>query len=176
MHKRSSWQKVKDTLTFPVRAFTLFEKDRWTLSSLATERFDYVAREVRGKCLDIGCGKHNRFINKFLNHKGVGIDVYAYEGLTSKNIIEDMTHLPYKDGSFETVTFIANINHIPRPLRSKELAEAYRVLKPNGKIIVTMGNPVAEWLVHKIVYLYDRFLGTYVYRLEKIENTNTIFW
>ena len=87
-----------------------------------------------------------------------------------------MTHLPYKDGSFETVTFIANINHIPRPLRSKELAEAYRVLKPNGKIIVTMGNPVAEWLVHKIVYLYDRFLGTYVYRLEKIENTNTIFW
>src|SRR3989344_2419293 len=59
MHKRSSWQKVKDTLTFPVRAFTLFEKDRWTLSSLATERFDYVAREVRGKCLDIGCGKHN---------------------------------------------------------------------------------------------------------------------
>ena len=33
---------------------------------------------------------------------------------------------------------------------------------PAGKIIVTMGNPIAEILVHKVVWFSDRFLGTNV--------------
>ena len=40
------------------------------------------------------------------------------------------------------------------------MAEAYRCLKPGGNIIVTMGNPVAEILVHKIVSWYDKLFGT----------------
>jgi hypothetical protein len=37
---RSRGQKVKDFVTFPLRAVTLFEDARWGLSDLATERFD----------------------------------------------------------------------------------------------------------------------------------------
>jgi hypothetical protein len=49
-------QKIADFATFPLRAISLFESDCWGLSSLLSERFDYVADEVIGYCLDIGCG------------------------------------------------------------------------------------------------------------------------
>jgi ubiquinone/menaquinone biosynthesis C-methylase UbiE len=74
--------------------------------------------------------------------------------------VADPTHLPFADGSFETVTFIANLNHVPRSLRDAELAEAHRCLAPQGRIVVTMGNPVAEILVHKVIALSDRHFGT----------------
>ena len=73
---RSINQAIKDFFTFPIRAFTLFEKDKFGLSSLQTERYDYVSKEVTGKCLDIGCGRYNRFIKQFVKNNGIGIDVY----------------------------------------------------------------------------------------------------
>ena len=157
---RNGFQKVKDFATFPLRAITLFYEDRWGLSSLATERFDYVRREVRGYCLDVGCGPNNRFINSYMDGNGKGIDVFPYDGLTEENIVTDMLHLPFEDSSFDSVTFIANLNHVPRSLRDGELAEAYRCLRPGGNIVVTMGSPIAEILVHKVVGAYDRLFGT----------------
>lgn len=158
--RRSNRQKWLDFLTFPLRALTLFERDRWSLSSLATERFDYVAREVRGYCLDVGCGRHNRFVREFLEGDGKGIDVFPYEGLSEENLVTDLTRFPFPDASFDSLTFIANLNHVPKSQRDVELAEAYRCLKGGGNIIVTMGNPLAEILVHKLVAFYDRVLGT----------------
>lgn len=149
-----------DLLTFPIRAFTLFEDDRGHLSSLATERFDYVRREVRGRCLDIGCGRHNRFVTGHLGGHGVGIDVHPYDGLGPEHLVPDPTQLPFDSESFGTVTFIANLNHVPRSKRDDELREAFRCLAPGGRIVVTMGNPVAEILVHRVVAAYDRLLGT----------------
>lgn len=159
---RSNWQEIKDTLFFPLRAITIFHEDRWGLSALSTERFDYVSREVQGYCLDVGCGKENRFVQQFLGGHGRGVDVFPYEGLLPENLVSDLTNFPFDDASFETVTFIANLNHVPRSLRDVELAEAYRCLKPGGKIIVTMGNPATELLVHKVVYWHDRLFGTNV--------------
>ncbi|MCD6406213.1 MAG: class I SAM-dependent methyltransferase [Planctomycetes bacterium] len=161
VRRRSGWQAAKDAVAFPLRAVTLFQDDRWGLSSLASERFGYVALFVGGECLDVGCGPHNRLVTEWLGGAGKGIDVFAYEGLTDEHIVEDITHFPFPDESFMTVTFIANLNHVPRPLRDVELAEAHRVLAPGGNIVVTMGNPVAEVLVHKVVAVYDRLFGTH---------------
>ena len=158
--KRNEAQRIKDFVTFPVRAVLPFPKgDRWGLSSRESERFDYAAREVIGYCLDVGCGKNNRFVTEYLGGYGKGIDVYPYEGLTEENIVEDITRFPFDDASFDSVTFIANINHIPEPLRDAELTEAYRCLKPGGNTIVTMGHPIAELLVHQVVWLHDKLLG-----------------
>jgi SAM-dependent methyltransferase len=162
LRRRTSLRKIADLVTFPARALTLFHEDRWGFSCLASERFEYVAREVQGYCLDIGCGYHNRFVNEWLAGNGQGIDVFQYKGLTSDQIVEDMTQLPFQTASFDSVTFIANINHVPRSKRDRELAEAHRCLKPKGNIIVTMGNPLAELAVHKVVEVYDRLLGTHV--------------
>ncbi len=158
--KRTCIQACKDFISFPLRAVTLFEDDKWGLTSLASERFDYVAREVRGYCLDVGCGRNNKFINEVLNGNGKGIDVFRYEGLTDENYVEDITHFPFDDESFDSVTFIANINHVPEPVRDAELAEAFRCLRRGGNIIVTMGHPLAEVLVHKVVAVYDRIFKT----------------
>lgn len=157
--RRTCFQKIKDFLTFPLRAFTLFYADRFGLSALASERYDYAAAEVTGYCLDVGCGS-NRLVTRYLGGNGLGIDVYPYEGSGETNIVPDLTHLPYPDSSFASVTFIANLNHVPEPLRDPELAEAYRVLRPGGNIIVTMGLPIVEILVHKVVWFYDRVFGT----------------
>ena len=160
--RRSPARKIVDFLSFPLRAVTLFHDDRLGLSALASERFDYVAREVSGYCLDVGCGRHNRFVREFLQGNGRGIDLFTYEGLTAENLAADLTRLPFADQSFATVTFIANLNHCPRPQRDGELREAFRVLRPGGKIIVTMGNPLAEILVHRLVRLYDQLFRTNV--------------
>ncbi|UCC31079.1 MAG: class I SAM-dependent methyltransferase [Phycisphaerales bacterium] len=157
---RTRKQKIKDFLTFPLRAVALFEFDRWGLTSLRSERFDYAAPEVRGHCLDVGCGRHDLFIAKYCRRHGKGIDVYPYEGLTEAHLVEDITHFPFDDASFDTVTFIASINHVPRSKRDIELAEAYRCLRDGGNIVLTMGKPVAELAAHLAIYTYDKLFGT----------------
>lgn len=159
---RSRGQIVKDFVTFPLRAVLPVQETKWGLTSRPDERFEYVAREISGRVLDIGCGRNNAFISKYASADGVGIDVFRYEGLNDENIIEDMTHLPYPNESFDTVTFIANFNHIPEPLRDAELREAYRVLREGGKVVVTMGNPIAELTIHRLVHTYDRVFGTHL--------------
>jgi len=151
---RTYVQKLKDLITFPLRAICLFTVDKMGLSSLKSERFDYVAREVSGLCLDMGCGRRNTFVTKYLGGRGVGLDVFPYEGLVDSNVVPDPTQLSYQNNSFDTVTLIAVIHHIPKPIREKELSELWRVLK--GKIIITTPNPLAGFLVHRLVHLYHK--------------------
>ena len=159
--KRTVYQKALDFLAVPVRGMALHgARDRWGLSSLANERFDAASDHVVGRCLDVGCGRHNRFVREYLGGNGRGIDVYPYEGLAPEELVEDMRRFPFEDSTFDSVSFIANLNHVPESLRDVELGEAHRVLRPGGNIIVTMGNPVAEVAAHKLVSLYDRLLGT----------------
>jgi len=160
IHGRPFIQEIKDFLTFPLRSLVLFYSDKWGLSSLASERYYFVSREVTGYCLDVGCGRNNRFITEFLNGNGKGIDVFPYEGLSEENIVRDISCFPFISETFDSVTFIANINHIPKSLRDIELVEAYRVLKTGGNVIVTMGNPLAEILAHKAIALYDKVFKT----------------
>jgi SAM-dependent methyltransferase len=157
---RTRRQKALDTITFPVRAVTTFQQDRWGLTCLRNERFHYVAEHVQGRTLDMGCGRHNLFIREFLGGNGVGVDVFQYEGLSEAILLEDPSRFPFAEGEFDSVTFIASLNHVPEPLRDPELSEAFRVLRPGGNVIVTMGHPVAEVAVHKLVHVYDRLFGT----------------
>lgn len=154
---RSNYNRLLDTATFPVRAFLAFGRTEFRLfglSSFSDERYDYVAKEVVGYCLDIGCG-NNRFIKENLKDNGIGIDFYKHEGLSDNEVVTDPTHLPFESLSFDSVTFIANINHVPKQVRDQELGEAYRCLKSGGNIIITNGNPIAEIIVHNMGFLYE---------------------
>jgi SAM-dependent methyltransferase len=158
--RRTRRQATLDFATFPVRAVLPWRDDRWGLTSRRSERFIEVASRVQGHTLDIGCGRHDIFVREFLGGRGLGIDVFAYDGLEPNQIVEDMRRLPYAEGSFDTVTMVATLNHIPERDRDAELAEAHRCLRSGGNIVVTMGHPVAEWAIHKLVAFYDRVLGT----------------
>jgi len=160
--KRSRWKVIVDFLTFPVRVLLLFQKGRWGLTCRQMERFYYVASVTGERCLDIGCGRYNRFIRTFKKERGVGLDVYPYEGLLEKEVVEDLTRFNFPNSSFNSVTFIASVNHIPARDRDTELGEAFRCLKDGGNIVITMGNPLAEIVIHWLARISDRFLGTRV--------------
>jgi len=158
--RRTRAQAVVDCATFPVRAVLPWRDDRWGLTSRRSERFIEVASRVRGRTLDVGCGRHDIFVREFLDGDGIGIDVYAYDGLLPSQIVEDMHGLPFDDASFDTVTLVATLNHVPERDRDAELGEMWRCLRPGGNVIVTMGHPFAEWAIHRLVAFYDRVLGT----------------
>ncbi|MGV8025798.1 MAG: class I SAM-dependent methyltransferase [Anaerolineaceae bacterium] len=158
--KKSKYSPLKDFVFFPLRTLLLIEESKWGLTSLRDERFHYVKKYAIGRCLDIGCGKNNIFIKQFLNNNGVGLDIFPYEGLTDENLVDNFREFPFPQNSFDTVTFIANFNHIPKDLRDIEISEAYRVLKIGGRIIITMGSPIAELLAHLNVWLQDNLFGT----------------
>jgi hypothetical protein len=55
MKKRHSIEReIKDFVMFPLRAVTIFHEDKWGVSSLASERFGSVAREVTGPRIERG--------------------------------------------------------------------------------------------------------------------------
>lgn len=145
--------KIPDFLFFPVRALFVHEENRWGLTSLRYERMAYAAKETTGYTLDVGCGRHNKFIREFLGGNGKGVDAFLREGLTDDQVIKDPAHFPFPDNTFDSATFISSLNHIPRDLRLSELKETYRCLKPGGKIVVTMGT----WLIKSLSYPWVAF-------------------
>lgn len=50
----------------------------------------------------------------------------------------DATKLPYADASFDAITSISVIEHIPNQGDSQAIQELWRVLKPGGKLILTL--------------------------------------
>jgi SAM-dependent methyltransferase len=115
---------------------------------LARQRRAVVLRHARGRLLDVGCGD-NRLVREYGD--GIGVDVYNWGDVDI--LIEDAGKLPFDDNSFDTVSFVACLNHIPN--REEALREAYRVLRPGGLVLITMIPPLISVVWHRIVYKYD---------------------
>lgn len=150
-------QKLRDLIGFPLRAFLINEKwqARLGLTTLADERARAVAARLEGRALDIGCGS-NRLIRAWraAGNEGIGVDVFNFDGV---DMVVDTAALPFKDGEFDTVAMMACLNHIPGTKRPLVLAEAYRVLRPGGKLVATMIDPVVGWFCHKLTWWdYDQ--------------------
>jgi ubiquinone/menaquinone biosynthesis C-methylase UbiE len=60
--------------------------------------------------------------------------------------------MPFKSSKFDTACLIACLNHIPKSNREKVLSEIYRLLKDEGRLIVTMLSPFVGNLCHKLVW------------------------
>jgi len=91
-----------------------------------------VIPHIRGRLLDMGCGL-NELVRTY-SGDGTGVDVYQWGDVDV--VVDDAARLPFDDEEFETVTVVAALNHIPN--RAEALGEVYRVLRPGGRIIVTM--------------------------------------
>jgi SAM-dependent methyltransferase len=113
------------------------------LTTLEDERLSEVFPLVRGRLLDIGAGQ-NTLVKRYGN--GIGVDVFDWE--SGALVLEDCSRLPFPDSSFDTVTFVACLNHIPN--RSEVLIEAARVLRHGGRLIITMIDPILGEVGHKI--------------------------
>jgi SAM-dependent methyltransferase len=107
---------------------------------------------VRGRLLDIGCGT-NELVRRYRGsgEEGVGVDVYPWPNVDL--LVEDTAKLPYPDESFDSITFVACLNHIPN--RQDVLREAKRLLAPSGRIVLTNLTPTISWLWHRWAFWDD---------------------
>lgn len=108
--------------------------------------------------LDIGCGD-GFFAQVVLSQKtstpvpviDIGLDLKSsrikeatVRGTYQKTVIYDGKHMPFADRTFNTIISNSVLEHIPNI--SEVLKEAYRVLKPNGTMLVTViAKPWAEY-------------------------------
>lgn len=160
-------QKLADAIFVSIRfAFPDLFVERIGLTSLRVERFHHVLKHMEGKCLDIGC--HDNILlrvykemHKSSNYvqKSIGVDTHKWTDGQMKGIeiIESAGNLPFEDCSFDTVSIIASLNHIPN--RIDAVKEAYRVLKPNGVLIITMISQIVGNISHRV-----RFWGEHSHR------------
>ena len=116
---------------------------------LLDKRIKIVLPYLEGSLLDIGCGT-NKLVRSY-SGKGVGTDVYQWGDVDV--LVEDTAKLPFDEKTFDTITFVATLNHIPN--RTEVLLEAKRVLKDSGKLIVTMIPPKISRVWHWIRKPWD---------------------
>lgn len=98
--------------------------------------------------LDAGCGP-GRSTLRMSGENGVGLDIsreqlsLAKERVTARLVQGDMTALPFASDSFDAVSAMYSLIHVPVDNHRTALAEFARVLQPGGTLLVTEGG--VEW-------------------------------
>lgn len=106
-----------------------------------------------GSVLDIGCG--NGSLVRALSERGfsvVGIDPQAPSG-DPRLLAAGAEALPFADQSFDAAVFLNALHHVPYALMNEALAEALRVIKPNGLMIVI--EPLARGSFFEVMRIVD---------------------
>ncbi len=106
---------------------------------------------VRGKLLDVGCGRKPYQKTYFANAESyLGTDYLTDR--STPDIVASATELPLPDCHFDTVVSTEVLEHLPEPLRA--LREMHRVLKPDGHLILSA--PM-HWPRHDLPYDFYRY-------------------
>lgn len=102
------------------------------------------------KIADIGCGNGRLYAHLKNNNKIEYIGIDNSEELLKQAKKQnpeanfqygDLTNIPIKDNSIDTVTAIASFHHLPTiDLRKKSLSEFSRILKEKGTLIISVWN------------------------------------
>lgn len=137
-----------------------FTDPRKIETDFAIGRFDrelgfLEAAGCTGSLLDVGCATGS-FIEAAKNNgyeSPTGIDISTPSILFAKNrglnaVKGNFAEGVFSENTFDVITMLATLEHVPFP--GEFVAEAARVLKPNGKLIVTVPNTQS---------MTDRILG-----------------
>lgn len=120
--------------------------------------------DASAKVLDLGCGTGRITIPIAQKaHEVTGLDISSEmisklrERVEKLNLkielhLADMEQLPFENDSFDVITCVLSLMHLPVESRQSVFIEAGRVLKPGGKMIVAVKNSIFERLCRK-----DRF-------------------
>ena len=112
----------------------------------AMYRAEVLARvnAMRGRdILEVGCGEGMMFDGTSISPVQMDVSMRRVRFARDKGqqaICGDGYHIPFADGSFSVVLLVAMLEHTSEPWRV--LAEARRVLKPGGRVIIVVPNDV----------------------------------
>ena len=142
---------------------TIYKKNEGVQSKWHTLKFRFFQQHILAtdKLLDIGCGP-GTFLGNFSQYdSAVGIDIseaqidYATKHYATPQRTFSAfsgTTLPFEDASFDAVTLIEVIEHVCPEVVAHLFTEAFRVLKPEGRLYVSTPNYGSLWpLLEKIV-------------------------
>jgi len=141
-YQKTLSQMLWDLVGAPLRMIVLpdYQSERLGFTSLRAERLRMVLPELRGRVLDVGCGDnmllrlYREKNNSSAAAESLGADVTAWSD--DVMVIENAAHFSFDDASFDTISYIACLNHIPE--RVEAIQEAARLLKPGGRVVATM--------------------------------------
>ncbi len=119
------------------------------------------------RVLELGCGTGNatRFFERYLPEDGrlVGLDssermlAAAREKLSRTELVRgDARELSFSDGEFDAVFAVYVIHHIPGADRPRALAEAARVLRSGGALVLATSSH-AQISSHPLGKFFPRF-------------------
>jgi SAM-dependent methyltransferase len=149
MH-RNRLRLLMDRAAFPVLMFlTPAQSRRLHLTPLDDERVEACLPYCSGLLLDVGCGP-NELVRR--HGRGAGVDVYRWPEI---DVLCDSRRLPFPDASFDTASLLAALNHVPQQNREAVLLEVHRVLRPDGRLLITMLDPVIGRITHRLRFKQD---------------------
>lgn len=133
--------------------------DRWEKESLKKALSPGLAGK---KSLDIGCGTGR--ISLIMAKLGADVSCVDLSAAMLKHLkleasrkkvasrittIESSADkLALDDNSFDIVTCFGLLEHLPAAVRRRTILEAFRLLKPNGKMLVVVNNSLSVFLKH----------------------------
>lgn len=121
-----------------------YKSGDWIGGFLRDKRNGIVLKNLRGKALDVACG--DNVLIKTYGSEGIGIDIEEYGNGTI--LVKDFTAMPFGNETFDTISIVGSLNYFETPVPI--LKELNRVLKQDGRLLVTMPNYFVMQIWHRI--------------------------
>jgi SAM-dependent methyltransferase len=112
-----------------------------------------LGKEITGKTLDVGCGTkpYKKFFNS-LEYIGLEIETTMNRSIKQADYFYDSKKFPFGAAEFDSIVTNQVLEHVFNP--DEFLSEINRVLKINGKLLITV--PFV-WDEHEQPYDYARY-------------------